>query len=193
MSEQEVSEEYRVSRTPIREVFMYLLQDELVEIYPQRGTYVSLINLKHLEEGRFVRELLEKAVIREAAGCLSKDDLFRLETNLAAQQISCRDKDFLRMLALDDDFHATIFRACEKDRTWSAINQLNHDFFRARVLRLSHDFKWDRIVEQHHTIFRALKKGDKDLAEQVISEHLRMVIMEKEELRTQYPDYFVKV
>ena len=42
-AEQEVSDEFQVSRTPVREVFVQLLQDELVEIYPQRGT-MSLIN-----------------------------------------------------------------------------------------------------------------------------------------------------
>lgn len=193
MSEQKVSEEFQVSRTPVREVFMHLLQDELVEIYPQRGTYVSLINLRNLEEGRFVRELMEKAIIRKAVGRLSKDDLFSLESNLAAQEISYRNKNYLRMLALDDEFHATIFRACGKERTWAAVNQLNHDFFRVRVLRLSHDFGWDKILEQHHKIFEALREGNRDLAEQIMGEHLRMVIVEKEVLSSQYPDYFVSI
>ncbi len=191
MSEQEVSDEFQVSRTPVREVFVHLFQDGLVEIYPQRGTYVSLINLRHLEEGRFVRELVEKAVIREAVGRLSKHDVFNLEANLAAQEISCRNKNYLQMLALDDEFHATIFRACGKERTWDMVNQLNHDFFRVRVLRLSHDFKWDKILKQHHVIFEALKSGDQDVAEEVMGDHLRMVIVEKDELRSEYPDYFV--
>lgn len=191
MSEQEVSDEFQVSRTPVREVFVHLFQDGLVEIYPQRGTYVSLINLRHLEEGRFVRELVEKAVIREAVGRLSKHDVFNLEANLAAQEISCRNKNYLQMLALDDEFHATIFRACGKERTWEMVNQLNYDFFRVRVLRLSHDFKWDKILKQHHVIFEALKSGDQDVAEEVMGDHLRMVIVEKDELRSEYPDYFV--
>lgn len=190
MSEQEVSDEFQVSRTPVREVFVHLLQDGLVEIYPQRGTYVSLINLKGLEEGRFVRELMETAVIQEAAGRLSKDDIFRLESNLAAQEISCRNKNYLQMLSLDDDFHATIFRACGKERTWNMVQQLNYDFLRVRVLRLSHDFRWDTILSQHQSIFEALKKGDSQGAKSIMGEHLRLVIVEKEGLTSEYPEYF---
>jgi len=190
MSEQEVSDEFQVSRTPVREVFVHLLQDELVEIYPQRGTYVSLINLKHLEEGRFVRELMETAVVREAAGRLSKDDIFQMESNLASQVISCRNKNYLQMLALDDAFHAAIFRACGKERTWSMVQQLGYDFIRVRVLRLSHDFHWEKILSQHQSIFRALKNGDAKEAQAIMAEHLRLVIVEKEQLTSDYPEYF---
>jgi DNA-binding GntR family transcriptional regulator len=190
MSEQEVSDEFQVSRTPVREVFVHLLQDGLVDVYPQRGTYVSLIDLKGLEEGRFVRELMETAVIQEAAGCLSKDDIFRLESNLASQEISYRNRNYLQMLSLDDDFHATIFRACGKERTWNMVQQLNYDFLRVRVLRLSHDFRWDKILRQHQAIFEALKQGDAQGSKEIMGDHLRLVIVEKEGLTSDYPEYF---
>ena len=190
MSEQEISDEFQVSRTPVREVFVHLLQDGLVDIYPQRGTYVSLIDLKGLEEGRFVRELLEKAVILEAAGRLSKDDIFQLESNLASQEISYRNKNYLQMLALDDAFHGMIFRACGKERTWHMIQQLNYDFLRVRVLRLSHDFHWDKILSQHQAIFEALKKCDAQGCEGLMGEHLRLVIVEKDGLTSEFPEYF---
>lgn len=191
MSEQDISDEFQVSRTPVREVFVHLFQDGLVEIYPQRGTYVSLINLKNMEEGRFVRELMEKAIIQEAAGHLTKDDIFQLESNLASQEISYRNKNYLQMLALDDEFHAMIFRACGKERTWTMIKQLNYDFFRVRVLRLSHDFRWDKILSQHQTILTALKSGDHEVAQEIMGNHLRLVIVEKDELTAEYPEYFV--
>lgn len=191
MSEQEVSEEFQVSRTPVREVFVHLYQDGLVEIYPQRGTYVSLINLKNLEEGRWVRELTEKAVIEEAAGQLTKDDIYRLESNLAAQEVSFRNNNYLEMLSLDDEFHAIIFRACGKTRTYDLIKQLNVDFYRIRVLRLSHDFRWDKILSQHLTILNALKEGQSQVAMDIMGDHLRLVIVEKDELKAEYPEYFV--
>lgn len=190
MSEKEVSEVFNVSRTPVREVFVRLFQNQLVEIYPQRGTYVSLINLHHLEEGRFVRETLEKAVIALASGSLSKDDLFHLESNLAGQEVCRKNRNFLRMLSLDEEFHRTIFRACGKARTWSMINQLNSDFYRIRILRLSHDFKWDKILAQHYAIVDALKHNDPDTAVHIVESHLRMVIVEKDELKMQFPNYF---
>lgn len=192
MSEKEVSEKFQVSRTPVREVFVRLFQDQLVKIYPQRGTYVSLINLHKLEEGRFVREILEKAVIEKACGNLSKNDLLHLEYNLASQEVCCKNQDYLHMLRLDEKFHGTIFRACKKEQTWSMISQLNNDFYRVRVLRLSHDFSWDKIFSQHYAIAEAIKNNDPAKAVSTAESHLRMIIVEKDELKKDFPDYFTE-
>lgn len=192
MSEKEVSEEFQVSRTPVREVFVRLYQDQLVEIYPQRGTYVSLINLNHLEEGRFARETLEKAVIEKACGNLSKNDLLNIEYNLASQEVCYKNRNHLHMLRLDEEFHGTIFKTCKKEQTWSMIRQLNNDFYRVRVLRLSHDFHWERILSQHYAIAEAIKNNNSAKAVSIVENHLRMVIVEKEELKKQFPDYFTE-
>ena len=180
-----------MSRTPVREVFVHLQQDGLVDVYPQRGTYVSLINLKTMEVGRWVREIMEKAVIEEAAGHLTEEDIHKLESNLAAQEVSCRNKNYLEMLALDDEFHATIFRACGKERTYEMVKQLNIDFYRVRVLRLSHDSRWEQILLQHKEILQALTDGREAAAKKIMSDHLRMIIVEKDVLMAEYPEYFV--
>ena len=66
LSEQEISEKLGISRTPVREAFLQLAQEYLVGIYPQRGTIVTKIDLQLVEEGRFVREHIEKAIVVEA-------------------------------------------------------------------------------------------------------------------------------
>ncbi|MCY9421621.1 GntR family transcriptional regulator, partial [Bacillus paralicheniformis] len=45
ISEKEISERYEVSRTPVREAFLQLSREGLLEVYPQKGTRVSLIDL----------------------------------------------------------------------------------------------------------------------------------------------------
>ena len=52
ISEKDISEEYNVSRTPVREVFIKLAQDDLLDIYPQRGSFISLIDMEHVEEAQ---------------------------------------------------------------------------------------------------------------------------------------------
>ena len=103
-----MSETFRVSRTPVREAFVRLAQEGLLNIYPQRGTFVAKIDLNHLEEARFVRENLEKAVLAEAGNGISSQALQALRTNLAAQTI-CRDAgDYQQMLDLDNEYHRII-------------------------------------------------------------------------------------
>ncbi|UUZ94098.1 GntR family transcriptional regulator [Paenibacillus sp. P25] len=77
ISEKEVIEMLQVSRTPIREAFVKLSQEELIETIPQKGSFISLIDLKLVEESRFVRETLERAVVRQACGMLKAEQMLR--------------------------------------------------------------------------------------------------------------------
>ena len=59
-----------VSRTPVREAVIRLAEAGLLEVLPQRGTFVRKISLKAVRDARFVREAIELAVLREAVGRL---------------------------------------------------------------------------------------------------------------------------
>ena len=69
-SEQEVAEKLGVSRTPVREAVIGLAEAGLLEVLPQRGTFVRKISIKAVMDARFVREAIELAVLREAVGRL---------------------------------------------------------------------------------------------------------------------------
>ena len=81
LSENETSLLFKVSRTPVRESFLRLAQEGLVQVLPQRGTFVSLIDTALVEEARFMREQLEKAVILLACSHFPAASLM-LEQNL---------------------------------------------------------------------------------------------------------------
>ena len=55
ISEKEIAEKLQVSRTPVREAFLRLSEDELLNVLPQRGTLVTLIDLEHVDEARFLQ------------------------------------------------------------------------------------------------------------------------------------------
>ena len=67
VSEQELGDELKVSRTPVREAMIHLAQEELVEIIPQKGTYISKINIEAVEESRYMRQILEVDITKAAA------------------------------------------------------------------------------------------------------------------------------
>lgn len=190
ISEKDISEEYNVSRTPVREVFIKLAQEDLLDIYPQRGSFISLIDMEHVEEARFIREHLEKAVVREACEKLSEKDLFYLESNIAGQEICCEKQNYLHMQELDEEFHQIIYTGSGKIQTWSIVQQMNNHFYRLRMLRLAHSPFWDTILTQHKQILQAIKAQDPDQAEKITEEHLRLIILEKEQIREKYLEYF---
>ncbi|SDZ60499.1 DNA-binding transcriptional regulator, GntR family [Evansella caseinilytica] len=190
ISEKEVAEKLEVSRTPVREAFLQLAQEELLEIIPQSGTIVSNIDLELVEEARFVRERIETAVAREVCGCISEESVFQLEMNLSMQELCLEKRTHQRLFELDESFHKILFDESNKSRTWSMIRQMNSHFDRLRVLRLAANPNWNVVVSQHKEIFQAIVNNDPDQAEQIMESHLKLVNFEKEELKKQYPDYF---
>lgn len=111
ISEKEIADELQVSRTPVREAFMKLAEEELLDIIPQSGTIVSHINLEHVEEGRFMREKMEKEIVTLACVSFPEEFRFRLETNIAMQEVCIGKNNFYRLFELDEEFHQILFRA----------------------------------------------------------------------------------
>ena len=66
LSEKDLSEQLGVSRTPVREAFQRLEMERLVEIRPQRGTYVFRYDITELREISELREILETGALRMA-------------------------------------------------------------------------------------------------------------------------------
>ena len=71
IKEKEISTKLDVSRTPIREALLKLEDEGLVEIYPQRGTYISKISIESVYESHFIRESIEIATVKNAIEYLS--------------------------------------------------------------------------------------------------------------------------
>ena len=67
LSEADIGRQLGVSRQPVREAFIKLAESGLVEIRPQRGTYVRLISVREVGNARFLRAAIEVAILKKAA------------------------------------------------------------------------------------------------------------------------------
>lgn len=190
LSENETSLLFQVSRTPVRESFLRLAQEGLVQVLPQRGTFVSLIDTELVEEGRFMREQLERSVIRLACEQFPEEALASLELNLLQQEASMMKQDDKHMFELDEAFHGIIFKGCRKTNIWSVIQQMNVHLNRSRMLRLADDHNWQNLYEQHRQMAEAIKSGEADLAEQLMKDHLSLNITDQAVLKEKYPNYY---
>ena len=190
ISEKEISEKFNVSRTPVREAFVRLSQEGLLSIYPQKGTFVSLIDLSLVEEARFMREHLERAVVRLACEEFPKEKILELEMNLKFQEMYMESHDHEKIFKADEEFHELIFVGCNKKTVWANISGMESDFQRIRMLRLTSKLKWDIVYSQHLDISNAIKNKNPDLAEEIMKEHLTMVNFDKNQLKLDYLNYF---
>jgi len=190
ISEKEISEKFNVSRTPVREAFVRLSNEGLLNIYPQKGTFVSLIDLSAIDEGRFMREHMERAVIKLACKSFCDEKIIQLEMSLKFQKMYNENHDYKNLFEEDDKFHTLIFEGCKKKRIFTSINEMNSDFQRVRELNLIDDLKWEDIYSQHVGILDAIKSRQPVLAEKIVKEHLGNFVLNKDELKCKYPGYF---
>jgi GntR family transcriptional regulator, rspAB operon transcriptional repressor len=192
INENSIAKELGVSRTPVRETFIKLSQDGLLEIYPQKGTYISLIDLDLVEESKFLRKILEKAVIETSFHFFSDEYLLELEKNYHMQEFYFRNKDYLKFFESDNQFHKLIFSACKKERIYSYMESMNFHLTRLRVLRLSANVFIDLILSQHKEILDAIKERDVGKIVVLMERHTTGNNIDVEMIRNKYPEFFKK-
>ena len=191
VSENELSAVMNLSRTPVREALIELSRMDLVEILPQRGSYISKIDYGLIEESRFMRLVLEIAIAKLACESgISSHYMEQLEANLEQEQSYANSEDFSVQLDLDNHFHQLLFESVGKSRTFDVIYSQMVHFDRLRILSLK---SWQdaRTVKDHRNILYAIRQKDAELAEMLITRHLTRFQVEKTELTRRYPDYFV--
>ena len=190
VSENELSALMDLSRTPVREALIELSRLDLVEILPQRGSYISKIDYGLIEESRFMRLVLETAVVKLICQKgISPQYMAQLEENLAEEEKYSDSEDFSIQLDLDNRFHQLLFESVGKSWTFDVIYSQMVHFDRLRILSLK-SWKDARTVKDHQNILYAIRQRDSELAEMLITRHLTRFQIEKTELTKRYPDYF---
>ncbi|HKM07254.1 MAG TPA: GntR family transcriptional regulator, partial [Sphaerochaeta sp.] len=179
-----------VSRTPVREAFSRLANEALLVIYPQIGTCVAPIDPAQVQEARFTRLIIEKAVIEIACNARTDEDVAWLEVNLAKQKALVDCHDYVGFLELDNLFHRRLFTISNMELTRNLIQGLLVHFDRVRALYLR-DMDFQRTIGEHEMILSALQKKDCTEAVAVIELHLTRVLTDMDALTKRYPEYFV--
>ena len=195
LSENELAKMLGLSRVPVREALIELSRSDIVEILPQRGSRVALIDLKLVEEAGFFRRTLECAVVRlvcEKASKkeLSDDFLLSIKANLNMQNFYLENHAPDKLMELDNEFHHLLFSCADKERCYRMCRDMGIHFDRIRQLAL-HTVKELKIVNDHHEIFSAICNGDADKAEALMTSHLTRFKIDEKLIKAEYPDYFV--
>lgn len=191
VSENELSSALSLSRTPVREALIELSRNNLVEIQPQKGSYISKIDYELVEESRFMRLVVENAVLKLACENITQEYLDALEANVEKQRKYTDTDNAAQFMELDNEFHRLLFESVHKMWTYKIVNDQMVHFNRLRALSLK-SIKNQYTLKDHEDILYAIQRKDAEMAEMLITRHLTRHQMEKTELLELYPDYFVK-
>ncbi|MBN2897494.1 MAG: GntR family transcriptional regulator [Clostridia bacterium] len=191
ISEAEMSKILDVSRTPVREGFIRLKNEGLVEILSQRGTIISKIDLKKVRDGVFIRNCLEREVIKEIAGHLEETYRLKCLKFLKKQEESLVDRDYIKFHQYDVAFHKVFYEAANRENAWGFIQYTNAQYERVRMLTLLDFDKFKHLLEVHNELFNAIVEGNFEVAAAITESHISRIFDEIDVLQREHEAYFI--
>jgi DNA-binding GntR family transcriptional regulator len=189
LSRAALAEQFGVSSTPIRDALMRLEEEGLVEVFPQYATVVSRIDVHRAQQAHFLRQALELEIVRVLA--LKPDEALIAELNatIARQQQFLKAGAFEKFMAADNEFHAQLYEAADKQDIWTLVKSRSGHIDRLRRLHLPSPGKAQDIVHHHRLIVKSIAGGEPEEAQKHLRTHLSGTLSELAQIRAQHPEY----
>ena len=167
-----IGQELEMGRTPVREAIKRLALENLVTVFPRRGTFASEINITDLAHISDVRCQLEGHAAYRAAERLTdaqRAELLGLIEELARSQGS---DDVEVLMALDARVHRSIYGWAGNpylEATLGRYLNLSLRIWHLVLDRLPHLFA---RVHEHAEVLHAIAAGDAERARDVLARHI---------------------
>jgi GntR family transcriptional regulator, rspAB operon transcriptional repressor len=192
--ENELAEVLQVSRTPVREGIRLLVNEELLEVLPQRGTQVALISEQKVSEARFVREQLETGafciVARGWSSSERREEKTALLQLIEEQRRAAESGDNARFLMLDESFHRIILELTENRTLLNVVSSMRGHLNRVRYLALREYLHMKPLVEEHERLLAAVEAGKVEEISRLMAVHFEKLDYQLPDLKRAYPQYF---
>lgn len=194
ISENDISKRFNISRTPIRSVFSKLSTDKLVEIRPQKGTYVSLLDFELIKQLIFMRTVLEINVVSDAINHVTEEVIEEMEENLARQRAflanPTKPEDFY---LIDSELHHICFRMTHKEKLWDIIQDFQVHYTRFRMLDIVVTKNYEKLYEEHCMFINILRNKQSNEILPFFEGHLKGGLDRLgDRLKRDFKDYFVQ-
>jgi DNA-binding GntR family transcriptional regulator len=178
LSEITLAAELGVSKTPVREAFLQLKNEGLVEIQPQRGTFVFQMTSHQIRQLTAFRELLEVEALRLGM-TLDRAHVAEVLGEIVKRMsdaVAAGDSRLYRQI--DNDFHMQIILACRNEFIETAYSSIA---FRVQALRNRLSLQPDqnhRSLAEHRKLAVLAEEGDIEVAGKMLLDHVRATLRE---------------
>ena len=130
-------------------------------------------------------------MVELVCGMAKPDDVERLRENVRLQKFYLDSFYPENLMALDNEFHQTLFEIARKAQVFSLMQNISIHFDRVRSIALS-TVKDLKIVQDHEDITNAITRGNPAAAKELMELHLSRYKIDATAIRETYPQYFPK-
>jgi DNA-binding GntR family transcriptional regulator len=167
IDERELIERLGIGRTPVREALRRLAQEQLVEVYPRRGMFVTPVDVRALARLSEVRAVLEPEVARLAGERATDAD--REELALLLSELDAGGSE---LIDLDERIHRAVYRAAHNDLLETTLEQYYMLALRIWSIGLDRAHELAEAVGAHRELLEAIHDGDGDRAAATMRAHV---------------------
>lgn len=183
---------FQINRSPMRDALIRLGQEGLITLMPQRGISISKIDMKRVEEERFLRASVERAVMRLYMEHPAPESIPLLEDTVRRQKEYINARDFRENIAIDDEFHRLFYRFAGKPICADMIWRSSGQYTRVRLLTCLESDIAGGVVREHIEIIDAIKRGDAERVLSIFEHHLGKIDSEEPLLQRKYAPLFLQ-
>lgn len=174
LAENDVADKLDVSRNTVREAMRRLCLEGLLEVKPQRGSFVTQLNLEKDDDLRFMRASMECALLREAI----EEERFMplhikmLENSIELQKQAVERREFQKFCDYDEKFHALLIDVNGRQYAKEYVSQAMLYLARIRYIAIQTDDHPLNVVQEHERLLDAIVKSDVTAAEKEMKDHI---------------------
>lgn len=167
VSEAQLAARMGVSKTPVREALVRLQSQGLVQIHPQRGTFVFRLTPEEVGQLCRFRAMVETEALREAMETDRAALLKGMKQCVKAMKTAEAAQDLPALARIDMAFHWTFFEVCPSPYVRAA-----YEVLRSQLTALRYRSPITNAVSSHQVLVDAVGDGDVDAACALLREHV---------------------
>jgi len=171
VNERELMGRLGVGRTPVREALRDLAREQLVDVFPRRGMFVSGVDVGDIAGLSEVRRVLETEAARLAASRRDDVDLVETAALLAELAGASGEHDSRRLIDLDERIHRHVARCAHNPFLEATLEEYYVLALRIWFLALDR-VALDQAIAEHHAILEAIRDGDAARAAEAMRAHV---------------------
>lgn len=168
LRQEALAEELGVSRIPLREAMRILSSEGLVDVYPHKGAYVSMLSKDEVQEFFDLRLRLEPWLFHEAAMRISMAELDRAERLINEMDAAGAEE----WGSLNREFHELLYAAAERPAAISivrALHEKSERYFRFQVVNVPIR---QQAHQEHLALIELCRHRQADKAQAALERHI---------------------
>ena len=172
LRQEALSNEYGVSRVPVREALRQLEAEGLIQIIDHKGALVSKLSLDDVLELLDIRATLESELLRAAIPCQDAADHAAAESTLKEFELALVGNDIRHWGELNSRFHLALYRAARRPNTLALIEQLHNKTDRYTRMQILFTRTMEQAHQEHSKLLQLCREGKADEAADFIRVHI---------------------